>query len=57
MAAYLHRHGKRYAVFKTSKKYHQKCVNDLRFLNFCEGYSGYQQNEHLQFATTQMPWS
>lgn len=30
----LDRHRKQYAVFKASKKHLQKCVNDLRFVNF-----------------------
>lgn len=40
MAAYLDRHGKQYTVFKASKKYHQKCVNDPRFIHFFEAIHG-----------------
>ena len=40
MAAYLDRHGKQNAAFKASKKCHQKCVNDPRFVNFLKAIHG-----------------
>lgn len=40
MAVYLDRHGKQNAAFKASKKCHQKCVNDPRFVNFFTAIHG-----------------
>lgn len=40
MAVYLDRHGKQNAAFKASKKCHQKCVNDPRFVNFFKAIHG-----------------